>query len=479
MNLSYLCHRCVREPFLSWEIKVKGLNSPCSYCDQTGPAFPLKVVAERIKTAFSEHFNRTSDQPSDFEAMAAADRELNYVWDRHGQPVLEAIMDAADVDEAVAEDLQTILQEKFADFDMDKAGEECEFADGSHYEEKGVDDSMWHNEWFRFEKLLKTEARFFSKEAARILQSIFQGIDDMQTSDGQKVIVEAGPKAKLTSFYRARVFQSKEKLCEALCRPDVKLGSPESFLAAAGRMNAHGISVFYGATEADTAIAEVRPPVGSQVALARFLVTRPLRLLDLSALSAVMVDGSIFDPKYLRELERASFLRSLSHQITKAVMPDDQAFEYLPTQAVADFLASDHITTLDGILFSSIQASDPGQNVVLFHKAARVKKLELAEGTTLEATTGFQTDEGWDEHFAVWEELPPAKILPPESPDFDALFPRLRTQDLLPYSDDDERATSLEIDLNDITVHRIHAASFRKSSFKVSRHTKVKTEPPY
>ena len=46
-----------------------------------------------------------------------------------------------------------------------------------------------------------------------------------------------------------------------------------------GRMNAAGISVFYGATDDETAIAGVRPPVGSWVATATFEVIRPLRLL--------------------------------------------------------------------------------------------------------------------------------------------------------------------------------------------------------
>jgi hypothetical protein len=60
-------------------------------------------------------------------------------------------------------------------------------------------------------------------------------------------------------------------------------------------MNAQGISVFYGATDASVAIAEVRAPVGGRVAVAKFRITRPLRFLDLTALKDVHVMGSIFD----------------------------------------------------------------------------------------------------------------------------------------------------------------------------------------
>jgi len=50
-------------------------------------------------------------------------------------------------------------------------------------------------------------------------------------------------------------------------------------------MNARGVSVFYGAIDPRVALAEVRPPVGSRVAVARFEIIRPLRLLDLNALA--------------------------------------------------------------------------------------------------------------------------------------------------------------------------------------------------
>jgi hypothetical protein len=50
-------------------------------------------------------------------------------------------------------------------------------------------------------------------------------------------------------------------------------------------MSAAGVSVFYGATDRDVALVEVRPPVGSKVLIGCFEVIRPLRLLDLPALN--------------------------------------------------------------------------------------------------------------------------------------------------------------------------------------------------
>lgn len=82
------------------------------------------------------------------------------------------------------------------------------------------------------------------------------------------------------------------------------------------------------------------------------------------------------------------FLRSLSQRITRPVMPDDEAFEYLPTQAIADFLATENELRLDGIVFPSVQAARDVVNVVLFHKAAGVEAIELPDGTEIEARTG-------------------------------------------------------------------------------------------
>jgi len=64
-------------------------------------------------------------------------------------------------------------------------------------------------------------------------------------------------------------------------------------------------------------------------------------------------------------------------------MPTDEAFDYLITQAIADYLATE--VNLDGIIYPSAQAGGKGQNVVLFHNAARVKRMELPPGTEISA----------------------------------------------------------------------------------------------
>jgi len=473
-----LCYHCVGDAYLSEEIKADGKRLKCSYCNKTAKAFRIGEVAERIEAAFDQHYYRTSDQPTSWQYSLLNDKESDYEWERDGEPVVDAIMNAADMPEAAAEDVQVILDDQYSDFDSAAMGEETEFSSDSYYEEKGTTDQAWREEWDSFERSLKTEARFFSQTAAKHLASVFDGIEGMRTQDGRPLIVDGGPGTTFGSVYRARVFQSNEKLEEALCRPDLHLGPPPTLHAAAGRMNARGISVFYGANDPKVAIAEVRPPVGSQVAVARFELIRPLRLLDLTALSAVSIGGSIFDPQLAERLERAMFLGSLSQRIIRPVMPDDEAFEYLATQAVADFLATESLVPMDGILFPSVQAAGDVLNVILFHKAAWVEALDIPREAKIHARTGQWEDEGWNIDYTVIEELPPPPEPPPAEPastegaqkaswppDLSSL---IKTP--LESCDSDLREPTLRIAMDSVMVHIVQRVQFETDEFGVTRH---------
>lgn len=464
-----ICFFCVGEAFISDEISNLGTIGNCSYCGEIEKCYNLEKLSERIETAFDQHYFRTSDQPTAFEYAMLADKESNYDWERAGEPVVDAIMNAADIPEEAASDIQIILGDKFFDFDAVAAGEELEFSSDSYYEMRDPDDARWWNEWEVFERSLKTEARFFSRSAARLLTSVFDGIDTMGTSDGRLLIVEAGPSTAIPFVFRARSFQSDDKLEIALARPDIHLGSPPSVYASAGRMNACGISVFYGANDSKVALAEVRPPVGSRVVVARFEIIQPVRLLDLTALNAVTTKGSIFDPTFIDRLERTLFLRNLSHRITVPVMPDDETFEYLATQAIADFLATENDPPLDGIVFPSVQAAGEALNFVLFHKAARVEEIELPKGTVLNSTLGYMTEDGWEVDYTVIEEVPPNKGNPEKlQPPFFTLPTGFEVD--LYRSNRDARPFTLKVDLESVRVHIVEAVQFKTSEHSVRRH---------
>jgi hypothetical protein len=300
----------------------------------------------------------------------------------------------------------------------------------------------------------------------------------MKTYNGRPVIVSAGPGTKMPELYRARVFQSGDRLEEALAYPDRHLGPPPPAAAIAGRMNARGISVFYGATDPMVALAEVRPPVGSSVVVARFEVFRPLKLLDLIAMRDVAAHGSVFDAGFKRRREHSVFLGNLSDRIVRPVMPDDEPFEYLATQAIADFLATENAPALDGIIYPSVQAaSNEARNVVLFHKAAIVEPMDLPENLEISVSSGHWSAEGWEADYSVLEE------------DRTGKEPRDHRSGLRGYyrggrfgRADSERVIgwpAVRVDLQKINVHIVARVQFKTEDFKVSRSRHDRSEIPF
>lgn len=464
----WICYDCIGEQFLSSAVFNTGKKRSCSYCDKTRTGIKILDLADSIETAFSQHYQRTSEQPDSFQYTMLADKESDYEWYREGECTVDAIMNAADIPSDAAADVQEILTARHADIEMHKMSEECEFDADAHYEEILPNSGVWREEWQEFEKSLKYEARYFNKVGLQHLTEIFGGIDKLSTHDDRSLVISAGPEMDLCKIYRARVFQSDEKLCEALKRPDIHMVNPPPKFAVAGRMNAHGISVFYGATDQQTAIAEVRPPVGSQVLVAQFSIMQTLRLLDLTALDAVFENGSIFDEGWAARLERAAFLKTLSQRMTRPVMPEDEALEYLPTQAIADFLASENEPRLDGILFPSVQTEGQGLNIVLFQRAVSVVPIDVPKGMLVDARTGLMGEDGWERDYWVTETIyKEQEVEGQKNGEADLLFRLMEPGSTLASNSFEPK--TLNIELENMFVHIVDRVRYECSECKVTR----------
>ena len=467
-----LCYCCVDEAYLRAEINRKGVVRQCSYCNKMGKSYTVDELAGRIEDAFEQHYTRVTYQPTYWEeALGLAPG---------GAHVVDAIADVTEMPQEAAEDVQKILEEQHSDFDSMAMGEETEFSSESYYQEKGIGDTVWQQEWIEFEQSLKTEVRFFNRLAEGHLSSLFSKIEAIPTIDGRPLVIDAGPTTSLSTIYRARVFQSDDRLKKALCQPDLELGPPPDRVASAGRMNAHGISVFYGATDAHVAIAEVRPPVGSQVAVAAFEIIRPLRLLDITAFDTVSEHGSVFDPELADRLERAAFLQSLSRRIARPVMPDDAALDYLPTQAITDYLATRSDPPIDGIVFESTQSPVEALNVVLFHKAVRVESISLPKGTEVEASIYQRDEDGREREYVVFERIPSATAAEPPTDHAvrrSTLGIAIKSFDELP-PDLDLREPTLRINTELLKVHVVQGVKFHTDECDVRRNRWETSDEP-
>jgi len=138
--------------------------------------------------------------------------------------------------------------------------------------------------------------------------------------------------------------------------------------ATEGRANPKGVPVFYSALDKQTAIAEVRPWVGSYVSYGRFATIRELRLVNCTDNSMGKRDLKTVLEYSRNEPEPSEREKWVWHDIDEAfsepVSRDDDSADYVATQILSECFRN---TGFDGICYRSSVSSTDGINVVLFN----------------------------------------------------------------------------------------------------------------
>lgn len=385
--MSFICADCVGEPYLQRLVHNAATSeNPCEYCDGDEPAADLWTVAQLCADVLDTFFQESSHTMAvvHFGRTPAGNDLQTTILELTGIP-----LDAVDL---VVEHLGNLW------YDAGSGGSRYGDDDPWFVLKSSMAEPLGHA-WREMENSLRTDVRYFNPKAMALLDIIFGELSNDRDKEGLPVVLEAGPGTSLTRLYRGRVFQTEEALVAALRWPERLLGSPAAGIGAAGRMNGQGQPAFYGATTPDICIAEVRPPVGSRIAVAAFEVIRPLRLLDLRRLATVELapGASLFDPGMRLAAQRRDFLRTLGDRLSAPVLPELQDRDYLVTQAVADYLAAHHRLSVDGIIYPSAQSRRPdqppsGDNIVLFRKACDVTDADGVGGTAEIALWEYEED---------------------------------------------------------------------------------------
>lgn len=471
-EFSCICSNCIGNEYLKRQLEGGRHKQTCSFCNNVGFVEDLETISSRVEIALGQHYQRTSSEPDGVEWALAKEG----LWERAGDQVAYVISEILEIDEIPAEAIRANLEEQHSDLERDQMGEEGPFDEETCYMQKNPDDLIYKQDWEYFEHSLKTESRFFSRMAKATLDSIFGNVRTLHKEDGQSVLVKAGTDQNIAKIYRARVAHLNEDIKKILAYPAKELGSPPFLYAKAGRMNPKGISVFYGADEPETAIAEVRPPVGSNVITACFNIIQPITLLDVEALRDVYIRGDIMDPDHLQSLEHALFLKRLANHISRPVMPDDEPFDYLTTQAIAEYLGEVLDPKIDGIIFKSVQAEGDKKNIVLFHHASKALSDDIHKDAKIEVSTSGYDGDGYYEAYSVYEKLPPP---PPTDNKAKAIYFE-PTFDFPDFEENkDIRNETLKLDTATVTVHYIQSVKYTKENFSVSRQKIEYQDDPY
>lgn len=440
-----ICSECVSDEYVKGVIKQSQAGGQaCDYCGGVGPTIDMSSLAEKCD-AVIENF---------YEVSSQTDAVIHFGRTPEGYDLPEVLHSLLAAPTDAVDDLVELLGELWFDW--------------SSHEHKYSDEDPWfieksslgwelNHEWQQMEASLRYEARYLNPSAANLFEEIFGAILDDRTRQGSCVVVELGNGSEYDTLYRARVFQTINPMEDAFEHPERHFGPPPPGTGSAGRMNAKGVPVFYGATKPEIAVSEVRPPVGSHVVVAPFKVIRALKVLDLRQLGAVSLkpDASLFDPKTVKQATRRGFLRGLTQMIVMPVVPEQEDHRYVVTQAIADFLATHPKLNLDGIIFPSAQHSEadadtPGSNVILFNKTSRVRFADEQNGKQTQVHLFEHDEEGVRLEPMIWTK-----------------DRREESQGM--WGRRDRPQPALELDLDAISIYEIKGVKYDTSSYGVHR----------
>lgn len=339
--MSKICIGCIGDAALR-ELLEASKKVRCAYCGEQQLGLPLEELADIVDDPLRQYMQKGEMYPT---FASDSDRPD---WEQEGEPLEYVLQEELGVDYEAARDLANILIENDPAWPPD--GEELFYESDQGYRRVHLPSSEYDELWGGFARGIKHEGRFFVEDARRHLAEI---LGERGSSKALELpTLEIGPGLRHEVLFRARRLDSQQDVRTVLENPASELGPPPERLAVAGRMNAAGIAVFYGALSRVTAVAEVRPYVGSLVVVGGFRPNRRLKLLDLSRIGEGFT-GSIFSPEYPQRAARRRFLDGFHTRIARPVHPQDEPLEYIPTQAVAEYVAK--ILVLDGILYASAQ----------------------------------------------------------------------------------------------------------------------------
>lgn len=455
-----VCHACVGEPLLKAEIKRLGRPAECAYCDNTRlRTVGVTWLARRIDDVYRQMVRFAEEQVRfNFEDGA--------VWAASGETPSELIAELISAaDTTIAADIVDQLGSDHA-YDIHRDGDTDWYDETTDtYELDMPDDPQFRDAWLSFCESVKHSRRFFSEDAAAVLDMILGPILEQRKRTFRAAIRTIGPDDEGRYVYRARQANDEARRHRIYAAPIAELSAPPVTVATAGRMNPTGISVFYGSRDAETAVAELRVPVGGAAVVGRFEIIRPLRLLDLTRLEQIENDLSPFHPDYFETYSHAKFLRGFHREIRKPVVPGRESLEYLPTQVVAEYLWTHKEHAVDGVIFGSAQVSGGRENIVLFPRACLVENAAQEVRRHVSRSHAYRATED-DEDATEFVYLRPLPEPPPAAPAGPA-FPDLDWLTAFDRETEPEPEPSLRLDVGTLSHACVEAIRYRLEELPV------------
>jgi len=135
-----------------------------------------------------------------------------------------------------------------------------------------------------------------------------------------------------------------------------RLTCPPDDFAGENRFSPKGVSMFYGASDFETACVEIKAEPGDKVTLGVFETIRDLAVIDFTVTQFPQGD---FDPSWIGNYHIAAFLKGFLADIRKDVKGEAATSEYLPTQALCHFFKNDGASGLSAVNINDPNPSPP------------------------------------------------------------------------------------------------------------------------
>lgn len=350
-----LCARCFKEKYFQKRLRKEAAKSkfgPCFF-HPAKAGVPANVIASLFDEAFYSNYEIDS---ADTPGMSLHNALVNLLM-----PVNDGVTEAL---------LRSLVVLGLTEAEYEG---ETFYSTSSNYiksEPLVWRSILWHN----FKETILHRQRFFNPDAKKLLFEIFRRVENQKSKTRKCPIYIIEPSASLELIKRARI-STPELVTKIKENAERELSSPPAHLCKSGRLNASGISVFYGAFKDETCIAELRAPVGCTVYCGSFKLVRSICVLDTTVFEDPARRSSIFAPQHEMRYDQWLFMREFMQHISNPVLPDYEHLEYIPTQAVAEFLSSHFFPSvdgikrqIDGIIYSSAQKRGE-KNIAIFERA--------------------------------------------------------------------------------------------------------------
>lgn len=332
------CERCFRDPTLKEWIRANGARRPCSWCgSKRAYAVPLQALGPLFRDVVRDVYVQADWRGDSIGFLLQGD------W--------QVFSDRIEADTELRDQLAVAIL---------KAG---------LHPKDDVDEPDYSGLFERPDSRLDEEWRTVLEEALATPEETAHGAiepdtrpDDRLRFDRLEVALEdlATELPAGQVLYRARIHEERRRV-EWFGLAELAAPPPER--AVASRANRAGQPVLYLASDADTALAEVRAWVGAAVAIARVRTNRLLSLVDLRQNAA---PTSPFFQEYLGwRLELAVLMRGLGEELSRPLLPIEQPKLYRASQHFCQIVRR---ARYDGLVYPS--AMGDGFNVVLFDPAA-------------------------------------------------------------------------------------------------------------